>query len=70
MLHDFSELFLLNAFYVRNENCTIYGAVVDFTVFISEHPKNKCLFKPHLLRCGGTCFFDYLIPNQLIVLFD
>ena len=44
--------------YVRNENCTIYGAVVSFTVFISEHPKNKGLYKPHLLRCGALCFFD------------
>src|SRR3989344_3487166 len=27
-----------DVYYVRNENCTIYGAVVDFfIVFISEH---------------------------------
>jgi len=44
--------------YVRNENCTIYGAVVDFTVFISEHPKNKGLYKPYTLVWGALCFFD------------
>src|SRR3989344_5153772 len=26
-------------------------------LLISEHPKNKCPCKPHLLRCGGTLFF-------------
>jgi len=27
-------------------------------MFFSEHPKNKGLYKPHLLRRGAFCFFD------------
>ncbi len=45
-------------YYVRNENCIIYGAVVDFTVFISEHPKNKCHSNHIIYDVVAHCFFD------------
>jgi len=32
--------------------------VVSLLLLISEHPKNKGLYKPHLLRCGAPLFFD------------
>ena len=58
-------VFLINRC-VRNENCIIYDAVVTFTVFIPEHPKNKGHRKPTLSRtevlddCQSSLNFEAL----------